>query len=128
MRLHGDSRTVQADSKPGSAPPCSSGIALFNKWPLLFLVISDACKVAARTITAPRMAALKRSKGEDHFMNDPRLGHPWWTRRRFLQGAASAAGAYGFAPGFGVAADVPDKYDGTGFKLKAPEPNAKPGG
>src|SRR5438105_1528778 len=62
-------------------------------------------------------------------MSDPRLGRPWWSRREILKGGAAViAGAYGFPPGFGLAAEIPDKFDGTTFKLKAPEPNAKSGG
>src|SRR5246127_1419291 len=62
-------------------------------------------------------------------MNEPGFGRPWWTRRGFLQGSAAiAAGAYSLASGHGLAAEIPDKYDGTKFQLKAPEPNAKPGG
>jgi peptide/nickel transport system substrate-binding protein len=62
-------------------------------------------------------------------MSDPRFARLRWTRRGFLQGgAAVVAGAYGLPPGFALAAEIPDKYDGTAFKLRAPEPNAKPGG
>jgi len=62
-------------------------------------------------------------------MNAPRLGNPWWTRRQFLKGStAVVAGAYGLSPSFAFAAEIPDKYDGSKFKLKAPEPAAKPGG
>jgi ABC-type transport system substrate-binding protein len=62
-------------------------------------------------------------------MNDQRLRYPWWTRRQFLKGSAAlVAGASGSSPGFALAAEILDKYDGSGFKLKAPEPNAKPGG
>jgi len=62
-------------------------------------------------------------------MNKPSFGRPWWNRRQFLQGSAAiAAGAYSLASGHGLAAEIPDKYDGTKFQLKAPEPNAKPGG
>jgi peptide/nickel transport system substrate-binding protein len=58
-----------------------------------------------------------------------RSGSRWWTRRRFLKGSAAVvAGAYGLPPGFALAAEIPDKYDGTAFRLAAPEPNAKPGG
>jgi hypothetical protein len=42
--------------------------------------------------------------------------------------AAVAAGAYGLSPSFAMAAPVPEKFDGSAFKLKAPEPNAKSGG
>ncbi len=62
-------------------------------------------------------------------MNAPRFGRPWWSRREILKGgAAMIAGAYGLLPRFGLAAEIPDKFDGTTFKLKAPEPNAKSGG
>src|ERR1700720_3709709 len=42
--------------------------------------------------------------------------------------AAVAAGAYGLSPSFAMAAPVPEKFDGSAFKLKAPVPNAKSGG
>jgi peptide/nickel transport system substrate-binding protein len=62
-------------------------------------------------------------------MSDPRLRRPWWSRREIIKGgAAMIAGAYGLSPRFGLAAEIPDKFDGTAFKLKAPEPNAKSGG
>jgi peptide/nickel transport system substrate-binding protein len=62
-------------------------------------------------------------------MRDPRFGRPWWTRRDILKvGAAAMAGAYGMSPGFVLAEQVPDKFDGAGFKLAAPEPNPKSGG
>ncbi|MBV8133816.1 MAG: ABC transporter substrate-binding protein [Alphaproteobacteria bacterium] len=62
-------------------------------------------------------------------MNDPRLEDPWWTRRQFLRGSTAAvASAYGLFPGLAPAAEIPDKYDGSKFRLKAPEPDAKPGG
>jgi peptide/nickel transport system substrate-binding protein len=62
-------------------------------------------------------------------MNKPSFGRLWWTRRQFLQGStAIAAGAYSLSSDHGFAAEIPDKYDGTKFQLKAPEPNAKPGG
>ena len=52
-----------------------------------------------------------------------------WTRRDFFTGSASAvAGGYWLFPGLGLAEPVPDKFDGTAFKLAAPEPNAKSGG
>ena len=56
---------------------------------------------------------------------DSRL--PWFTRRALLGTAAGAAlGAYGLS--LGLAAEVPDVFDGTQFKIRAPEPNAKRGG
>jgi len=62
-------------------------------------------------------------------MSDLGFGHPWWTRRNFLKSsAAAAAGAYGLFPGLGRAASVPDKFDGSAFKLSAPEANPKSGG
>ena len=62
-------------------------------------------------------------------MNNLRFGHRSWNRRQFLQGgAAIAAGAYGLPPGFALGTEIPDKYDGSKFKLKAPEANSKPGG
>ena len=62
-------------------------------------------------------------------MSDPRFGRPWWSRREILKGSAAViAGAYGLSPRFGLAAEIPDKYNGATFKLKAPEPNPKSGG
>jgi ABC-type transport system substrate-binding protein len=52
-----------------------------------------------------------------------------WTRRKFLKGgAAAAAVASGWPVGRALAAPIPDKYDGTAFRLAAPEPNARTGG
>ena len=57
--------------------------------------------------------------------HDSRL--PWFTRRALLGTAAGAAlGAYGLS--LGLAAEVPDVFDGAQFKIRAPEPNAKRGG
>ena len=54
---------------------------------------------------------------------------PRWTRRDFLaSSAAIAAGAYGMSPGLGLAEQVRDKFDGSAFKLAAPEPKPKSGG
>ena len=62
-------------------------------------------------------------------MTGPYSVRPWWSRREFLKSSvAVAAGAYGLSPSFAMAAPVPEKFDGSGFKLKAPEPNAKSGG
>jgi len=62
-------------------------------------------------------------------MSDMRLERPWWTRRGFLKGSAAAvAGAYGLSSDFGLAAEIPDKFDGSAFKVAAPESNAKSGG
>src|SRR3954447_4544258 len=48
-------------------------------------------------------------------------------RRQFLE-ASAALGAYGLAPGAGLAAEVPLEFDGSRFQLAAPEPNPKRGG
>src|ERR1700719_3407438 len=62
-------------------------------------------------------------------MSDPHLGRPWWTRREILKGGAAVlAGAYGLPPGSALAAEIPDKFDGSSFQLRAPEPNPKTGG
>src|ERR1700731_661296 len=64
-----------------------------------------------------------------HVTTSASTGCPWWSRRDFLNNAtAAAAGPYGLSPAFALAAPVPEKFDGSGFKLKAPEPNAKSGG
>ena len=59
-------------------------------------------------------------------------GHPARTilsRRDMLLGSAAALmGAYGLAPRYGLAADIPLEYDGSKFQMAAPEPNPKPGG
>jgi peptide/nickel transport system substrate-binding protein len=60
-------------------------------------------------------------------MRDPRFARRWWTRRDFVK-ASAAAGAYGLIPSFGLAGPIPDKFDGSTFKLAAPEPSPKSGG
>ncbi len=56
-------------------------------------------------------------------------GHTGWSRRDFFQvSAAALAAAYGLAPRYGLAADVPLQFDGSKFQLAAPEPNPKRGG
>ena len=52
-----------------------------------------------------------------------------WSRRDFLRGssAMAAAAALGVAP-WRAFADVPMEFDGSKFKLAAPEPNPKSGG
>jgi ABC-type transport system substrate-binding protein len=42
--------------------------------------------------------------------------------------AAAMMGAYGLAPGYGLAADIPYEYDGSKFQMAAPEPTPKRGG
>src|SRR5689334_13223730 len=52
-----------------------------------------------------------------------------WTRREMLRGSAAALmGAYGLAPRYGLAADIPYEYDGSKFQMAAPEPDPKRGG
>ena len=51
-----------------------------------------------------------------------------WNRRDFLKGGAAAlAAAYGLRPDWAMA-DIPLQFDGSKFKLAAPEPNPKSGG
>src|SRR6266478_3918028 len=52
-----------------------------------------------------------------------------WSRRDMLRGSAAALmGAYGLAPRYGLAADIPVEYDGSKLQMAAPEPNPKRGG
>jgi ABC-type transport system substrate-binding protein len=52
-----------------------------------------------------------------------------WGRRNLLHGTAAALmGAYGFAPRYGLAADIPYEYDGSKFQMAAPETQPKHGG
>src|SRR6476661_5185428 len=61
-------------------------------------------------------------------MTGPYSVRPWWSRREILKSSvAVAAGTYGLSPSFAMAAPVPERFDGSAFKLKAPEPNAKSG-
>src|SRR3984957_3955627 len=54
--------------------------------------------------------------------------YPRLTRRGFLGTSAAAIGtAYGLYP-TPVLADIPDQFDGTNFKLAAPDPDPKYGG
>ena len=47
-----------------------------------------------------------------------------WSRRDVLRGSAAAMmGAYGLAPRYGLAADIPYQYDGSKFQMAAPEPD-----
>ncbi len=51
-----------------------------------------------------------------------------WNRRDFLKGGSAALAAlYGLRPDWALA-DVPMQFDGSKFKLAAPEPNPKSGG
>src|SRR5216684_8705964 len=62
-------------------------------------------------------------------MSGAQFRRPWWTRRDILKsGAALAAGSWGLSPRWSQAAAVPAEFDGSKFKLAAPEPNPKSGG
>ena len=62
-------------------------------------------------------------------MNTRYSGHAGLSRRDMLLGSAAALiGAYGLAPRYGLAADIPMEYDGSKFQMAAPEPNPKRGG
>ncbi|MSP03411.1 MAG: ABC transporter substrate-binding protein [Acetobacteraceae bacterium] len=62
-------------------------------------------------------------------MNDKHSTRTDWSRRGMLQGGAAAMmGGYGLAPNYGLAADIPNEYDGSKFQMAAPEPNPKRGG
>jgi peptide/nickel transport system substrate-binding protein len=62
-------------------------------------------------------------------MSDTQFRRPWWNRRDVLKGSAAlAAGAWGLSPYWSQAATVPTEFDGSKFKLAAPEASAKPGG
>ena len=62
-------------------------------------------------------------------MNTRHPARTSWSRRDVLHGSAAALmGAYGLAPRYGLAADIPMEYDGSKFQMAAPEPNAKRGG
>ena len=50
---------------------------------------------------------------------------PWRSTPPHL---AWGSGAYGLSPSFAMAGPVPENFDGSSFKLKAPEPHAKCGG
>ena len=54
---------------------------------------------------------------------------PGFDRRRLLQGSAAALmGGYAMGPNYGLAADVPNEFDGSKFQMAAPEANPKRGG
>jgi peptide/nickel transport system substrate-binding protein len=62
-------------------------------------------------------------------MNTRRPALTGWSRRDMLRGSAAALmGAYGLAPRYGLAADIPLEYDGSKFQMAASEPNPKRGG
>src|ERR1700736_6120138 len=63
-------------------------------------------------------------------MSDPQFPRPWWTRRDVVKGSAVTlvAGAWGLSSRSSQAAAIPIEFDGSKFKLAAPEPNPKSGG
>jgi peptide/nickel transport system substrate-binding protein len=62
-------------------------------------------------------------------MNNKNAMRTDWSRRDIIGGSAAALmGAYGLAPRYGLAADIPYEYDGSKFQMAAPEPNPKRGG
>jgi peptide/nickel transport system substrate-binding protein len=63
-------------------------------------------------------------------MSDAQFPRPWWTRRDVLKGGAVTlvAGAWGLSSRSSQAAAIPIEFDGSKFKLAAPEPNPKSGG
>ena len=60
-------------------------------------------------------------------MNDPQGTRGRLTRRRLLGAGAAMTAGYAWLPR-PVLADIPDQFDGTSFKLAAPDPNPKYGG
>src|SRR5215472_69461 len=67
-----------------------------------------------------------KTKGEDK-MGDRHSALARLTRRGFLGASAAAVAGYGLYP-TPVLADIPDQFDGTNFKLAAPDANPKYGG
>jgi len=61
-------------------------------------------------------------------MDSPFRGERWTRRNVLKTGAVTAMGLPGFLPGLGLAAEVPDEFDGSKFQLSPPEPNPKRGG
>src|SRR3954467_15895128 len=75
-----------------------------------------------------RAQTRKQSKVRN-VMATPVSVRPWRSRREFLKSSMGVvAGAYGLSPSFAMAAPVPERFDGSAFKLRAPEPDAKSGG
>src|SRR6202166_1908285 len=70
----------------------------------------------------------KREGREGNLMSGSNSSRAGWNRRDFLKGSAAVmAAAYGLRPDWAMA-DVPMQFDGSKFKLAAPEPNPKSGG
>src|SRR5580700_8473312 len=76
----------------------------------------------------PRSNRKRISVGRGTLMSGPNSSRAGWNRRDFLKGSAAiAAAAYGLRPDWAMA-DVPLQFDGSKFKLAAPEPNPRSGG
>src|SRR5579864_1317991 len=70
----------------------------------------------------------ERAKAGGNLMSGWNSSRSGWNRRDFLKGSAAvAAAAYGLRPDWAMA-DIPLQFDGSKFKLAAPEPNPKSGG
>src|ERR1700724_1583132 len=68
------------------------------------------------------------SPGRGRLMGGSNSSRFGWNRRDFLKGSAAVVGAaYGLRPDWAMA-DRPMQFDGSKFKLAAPEPNPKSGG
>src|ERR1700681_2060689 len=71
----------------------------------------------------------KTQREDTGIMNTRHPARTSWSRRDMLRGSAAALmGAYGLAPRYGLAADIPLEYDGSKFQRAAPEPARKRGG
>src|ERR1700721_4543717 len=68
------------------------------------------------------------SPGGGRLMSGSNSSWSGWNRRTFLKGSAAVvAAAYGLRPDWAMA-EIPLQFDGSKFKLAAPEPNPKSGG
>ena len=53
-------------------------------------------------------------------MTGPYSVRPWRSRREFLRSSAAVAATCGLYPSFALSAPVPEKFDGSAFRLKEP--------
>src|SRR3954453_16517583 len=88
---------------------------------LLVLVHDDG-----RAITAHCAWSAKDQMGGNAM--DQRKERSRVNRREFVKGSAALGATVFGMPWQALAQGVPNEYDGSKFQLKAPEPNAKPGG
>src|SRR6184192_589847 len=76
-----------------------------------------------------RRSIIITQREEAASMDTTQTARDGWSRRDMLRHSVAALiGAYGLAPRFGLAADVPMEYDGSKFQMAAPEPSPKRGG